>query len=179
MTVYIKSLCVKNWGVCQGGNAIPQFPKVDGIPAPRVTPMCLLLRDSDLASQPASLSLTSYPAADAAGLHLHKAACHHCSEPVCLLPPYLPSLLSVLRQLGAPGSTPQFWYTPWPSGLLVYLASEEQLLLSNSSLNLAQPLLPPRPELWYCQKWNPGSSSFAYSLGHILKLPCDGIRGYS
>lgn len=49
MTVYIKSLCVKIWRVCQGGNATPQFPKVEGIPAPRATPMCLRLRDRDLA----------------------------------------------------------------------------------------------------------------------------------
>lgn len=55
MTVYIKSLCVKNWRVCRGGNSTPQFPKVEGIRAPHATPVCLRFRDlAFAASQPLS-----------------------------------------------------------------------------------------------------------------------------
>lgn len=94
-------------------------------------------------SQPASLFPTMDRAPEAAGLPLPKSAGPLCSE-ACSHLPYLPSPLSRLCWLRAPGSTPPFWCLPWHSGLLLYLASEKQLSLSNSSLNLDQPL-PPTP----------------------------------
>lgn len=77
------------------------------------------------------------PPAARATLRLLKALCCDCSEASSLVP-HLLSLPSNLCQPKAPGSTPVLIFS-WPSGFLVYLASDEQLPLSNSSLNLAQP----------------------------------------
>lgn len=72
--------------------------------------------------------------------------------------PHLLSLLPNLYQLRALGSSPVLVLS-WPSGFLVYLASNEQLFLSNSSLNLAK-LVPPT----HSQKSNPGSSCLCGAL---------------
>lgn len=67
MTIYIKSLCVKNRRLCQGGNAIPQFPKVDKILSSTcdVNVFAAQREGSGLFRQPDSL-LHHHPPADKA-----------------------------------------------------------------------------------------------------------------
>lgn len=110
MPVYVKSLCVKNWRVCQCKTVIPQFPKVDEFPAAHVTLMCLLFGERDLAfpdSQTPSY-VTTYL------LKEQHCMCPQLFAVTVQRPPHLfytCSLPCPVCQLRAPGLTPQSWYT--------------------------------------------------------------------
>lgn len=169
MTIYIKSLCVKNLRVCQGRNAIPQFPKVDKIP-------CSTCDFSMFAAQREGSGLfrqsDSYT-------RTHQLIEQHCICPklfaliVQRLFTCSPPALSPIQSLPTQSSWLHFSLLihPQPSRLSAYLASEEQLSLTNSSLNLAQPVPPTPPLLLHFQKSNSGASSLCRALATSPRSP--------
>lgn len=140
-------------------------------PAPRVTLMCVQLRERDTALGDSQTLLHS----------THQGTEPHC---VCGDCPEAPSLVSH-HSLSYPVSASSELLAPllililsWSSGLFIYLACDEQLSLSNSSLNLAQPVPPAPTEPRHSQKSNPASCT-VWSLGHILYVSWDGMQDLS
>lgn len=94
-------------------------------------------------------------------------------------PPHLfPTTLSPILSLPAQSSWlhSSVLILSWSSGLFIYLACDEQLSLSNSSLNLAQPVPPAPTEPRHSQKSNPASCTACGALATSSTSPAMGCR---